>query len=507
MKVRPAGHSHAPISTPLRTNAASYNSEIVDAVREVLEELKIPKLGRTFVEQALLAPSRMTGAARRNLSGRYPSTRMGVTIQFESGTLELATIDELEHDEAVIAFCDQTPKIKLAYQAASGKTKSYLVTPDFVVICASRVFLIECKPLDVIRRKAEAEPELYAYANGRWTCPPAQRQAADMGFEHELWSEERFNAIRRGNLTLLSDYVFMRDGSPAHESLQPRIEEICELVRGAGVITIASLLQARPGLTIDHVYASIASERIAADLGGTSLLRHETCSLYPDKATMQAMKGSADGIGLAASWVGPTVVDLKPGAVVEWDGLSAEVVNAGAEQIHFKREDGSLLSLNRGVVAELIRATKLVQHRSLSAAVDDRVAAAQKFILSCRVEDLEVANERLATIWPVIKGWTIAENRTVRRWVHSYREAEASFGYGFPGLVPKFIACGNRQRRLLEDQLKIVTKIVNELWLNDRNINKRRVHEAIALECNEAGLPVPGYSWCVFQPIVDAISG
>jgi putative transposase len=95
----------------------------------------------------------------------------------------------------------------------------------------------------------------------------------------------------------------------------------------------------------------------------------------------------------------------------------------------------------------------------------------------------------------------------VRRWVHSYREAEASFGYGFPGLVPKFIACGNRQRRLLEDQLKIVTKIVNELWLNDRNINKRRVHEAIALECNEAGLPVPGYSWCVFQPIVDAISG
>lgn len=495
MKVRPSGPSHAHTEKTLRPNAATYRPEIVDAVRDVLDRLNIPKLGRAFVEQALLAPSRMTGAARRNLSGRYPSTRMGVTIQFESGTLELAAIDELEHDTSVVAYCDQTPKIKLSYRGVDGRAKSYLVTPDFLVIRAGRLVLVECKPLEVVRRKAESDPGLYAYADGTWICPPAQREAADRGFEHELWTEEHFNVIKRTNLSLLSDFMFLRDGAPAHEAIQRWIDEVSEQVRGAGVITIGSLLQSRPGLTIDHVYASIAAGHIAADLGATSLARHETCRVYADKATMQAMQGSANCIVQAGDWVGPTVIDLKPGSVVQWDGLTARIVNAGAEKIHFQREDGSLLSLNRDFVAELIASRQLVQPKSLGAAVDDRLAAAQKFILQCRAEDLEVANERLAAIWPVLEGVARAEERTVRRWVRAYRDAEASYGYGFPGLVPNYVACGNRQRRLLEDQLKIVTKKINELWLDNRNINKKRVHEAIDLECKEAGLPTPGYSW------------
>lgn len=499
MKLRPDGQSKAQTINKLRANAAAYNAEVVDAVRDLLEELKIPKLGQTFVEQALLAPSRMTGAARRSLSGRYPSRRMGVTIQFESGTLELPTIDELEHDESVVAYCDQTPKIKLSY-ISDGKAKSYLVTPDFLVIRATGLTLVECKPLAVIRRKAETDPGLYALVNGRWTCPPAQREAADRGFEHELWTEDHFNVIRRTNLGLLSDYMFMRDGSPAHEAMRSRIDEVCELVQVTGVITIAALLQMRPGITIDHVYAAIAGERIAADLNSTSLMRHEGCRVYPNTATMLAMSSSAECIGHAVDWVGPTVIDLKPGAVVEWDGLTSSIVNVGAEQIHFQREDGSLLSLDRDAVADLISAGKMAQSGSLGVVVDERLAAAQKFVLQCRAEDLEVANERLAAIWPVLKGMARADDRSVRRWIRSYRDAEASYGFGFPGLVPKYSICGNRQRRLLEDQLAIVTKKINELWLDDRNVCKKRVHEAIRLDCEEAGLPVPGYSWlCRFM--------
>jgi putative transposase len=495
MKVRQDGHSNAHGAKPLRSNAASYRPEIVDAIRDVIDRLNIPKLGRTFVEQALLAPSRMTGAARHNLSGRYPSTRMGVTIQFESGTLELPAIDELEHDRSVIGYCDQTPKIKLSYRGADGRTKSYLVTPDFLVIRAGRLVLVECKPIEVVRRKAASDPDLYTYADGSWICPPAQREAGDRGFEHELWTEEHFNVIKRTNLTLLSDYLFLRDGAPAHETIQPWIDEVCEQVRGVGVITIGSLLQSRPGLTIDHVYASIATGRIAADIGAAPLSRHETCRVYADQVTMRAMQGSANCIVQAGDWTGPTVIDLKPGAVVEWDGLTGRVVNAGVEEIHFQREDGGLLSLNRDLVAELIESKRLVQPKSSRAVVDGRLAAAQKFILQCRAEDLEVANERLATIWPVLQGVARAEERTVRRWVRAYRDAEASYGYGFPGLVPNYVACGNRQRRLLEDQLKIVTKKIDELWLDNRNINKKRVHEAIDLECKGAGLPTPGYSW------------
>jgi len=66
-------------------------------------------------------PSRRVGGGRHNVTGRYPSRKMGVTIQFESHRVELPAIYELEHDADVIEYFDQAPSIKLDYCAADGK--------------------------------------------------------------------------------------------------------------------------------------------------------------------------------------------------------------------------------------------------------------------------------------------------------------------------------------------------------------------------------------------------
>jgi hypothetical protein len=42
-------------------------------------------------------PSRRVGGGSSNVCGRYPSKKMGVTIQFESHRVELAGIYEMEH--------------------------------------------------------------------------------------------------------------------------------------------------------------------------------------------------------------------------------------------------------------------------------------------------------------------------------------------------------------------------------------------------------------------------
>jgi putative transposase len=47
-------------------------------------------------------PSRRVGGGRANVVGRYPSRKMGVTIQFESHRVELPAVFELEHDSAVL---------------------------------------------------------------------------------------------------------------------------------------------------------------------------------------------------------------------------------------------------------------------------------------------------------------------------------------------------------------------------------------------------------------------
>ena len=66
-------------------------------------------------------PTRRVGGGRQNVSGRYPSRKMGVTIQFESHRVELPFVYEMEHDPAVLEYYDQPPSIPLAYPTAGGR--------------------------------------------------------------------------------------------------------------------------------------------------------------------------------------------------------------------------------------------------------------------------------------------------------------------------------------------------------------------------------------------------
>ncbi|MGA9379252.1 MAG: Tn7 transposase TnsA N-terminal domain-containing protein [Phormidium sp.] len=90
-------------------------------------------------------PSRRVGGGSGNVSGRYPSRKMGVTIQFESHRVELPVIYQLEHDEDVLEFYDQPPQIKLDYQAKNGRKLGVLHTPDLFVIRTNSAGWEECK--------------------------------------------------------------------------------------------------------------------------------------------------------------------------------------------------------------------------------------------------------------------------------------------------------------------------------------------------------------------------
>src|SRR5450755_2890155 len=79
-------------------------------------------------------PARRVGGGRRNVTGRYPSKKMGVTIQFESHRVELPVIYELEHDADVLEYYDQPPSIKLDYESANGKRLGVLHTADYFVL-------------------------------------------------------------------------------------------------------------------------------------------------------------------------------------------------------------------------------------------------------------------------------------------------------------------------------------------------------------------------------------
>ncbi|MEL6462843.1 MAG: integrase, partial [Cyanobacteria bacterium J06621_15] len=79
-------------------------------------------------------PSRRVGGGKKNVSGRYPSQKMGMTIQFESHKVELPFIYRLEHDDNVLEYYDQPPSFKLNYKSKTGRLIGYYYTPDFFLM-------------------------------------------------------------------------------------------------------------------------------------------------------------------------------------------------------------------------------------------------------------------------------------------------------------------------------------------------------------------------------------
>ncbi len=76
--------------------------------------------------EALIASIRESPPIRRlsgragNITGRYPSPKMGVSIQFESDRVEFWAIYGMERDEDVLEYYDRSSRIPLSYRAKSG---------------------------------------------------------------------------------------------------------------------------------------------------------------------------------------------------------------------------------------------------------------------------------------------------------------------------------------------------------------------------------------------------
>ena len=71
-------------------------------------ELQLSPAAREMIAAIRTSPpARRVTSHAKNVSGTYPSRKMGVTIQFESHTVELWAIYLMEHDPDVLEFYDQ----------------------------------------------------------------------------------------------------------------------------------------------------------------------------------------------------------------------------------------------------------------------------------------------------------------------------------------------------------------------------------------------------------------
>jgi putative transposase len=105
-----------------------------DAYLHWLEKPGFSDSARTLLTDIRRSPlvRRVTGG-RGNIHGRYPSRKIGRTIQFESYA-ELGAIYIMEHDPGVLEYWDQPTKLKLHYCGPSGRRVTNWHPLDFLIL-------------------------------------------------------------------------------------------------------------------------------------------------------------------------------------------------------------------------------------------------------------------------------------------------------------------------------------------------------------------------------------
>jgi len=446
----------------------------------------------------LIARIRFSPPARRvqgrsgNVSGTYPSRKMGITIQFESQSLELAASYLMDHDESVLEFYDQPHTFKLRYLDKTGKRMlAHFYTPDFLVLRTNSVAFEEWKMEDELLKLAEKQPYRYQREeDGTWRCPPAEVVAQSLGLSFRVCSSAFLPRLYIDNLDFLADYFILPPHLP-----ETVVSRVLDRVQASPGITIAALLGGSGDLRANDVYALIAASQIFVDLNSSSLRDHYRTRLFPDQNAIFAYAQLGPVTSLMSRKIAePVHAPISTNTRFLWDGRIWTLVNLGETTTTLLPEIGEPIQLGSSFFLHLLEThtvtipsegkvaqnAREIQERMAAASPADMHTANERFRLVSAY--LEQDQEQLAQA-SVIK-------RTIRRWARAFQEAQASFGSGYIGLLPNTSRRGNRQPKAPEDSRALLETYITNHYETSRESPAWEVYLAYQREC-EAKKIVP----------------
>ena len=225
-------------------------------------------------------PARRVGGGHSNVTGRYPSRKMGVTIQFESHRVELPTVYELEHDDEVLEYWDQPNSIKLDYEGTHGRHLGVLHTPDYFVIRRTEAGWEECKTEGDLLRLSERNPRRYRRGNDGWICPPGREYAEHLGLYYRVRSSAEINWLFQRNIQFLEDYL----RTPPEVGSLSRQRVLAQVAARPGC-SLGDLFRVTDGeVSRDEVYSLIADGDIFVDLQSALLPEPEKVRVWLEKS-------------------------------------------------------------------------------------------------------------------------------------------------------------------------------------------------------------------------------
>src|SRR3974390_3379474 len=432
-------------------------------------------------------PSRRVGGGRSNVSGRYPSRKMGATIQFESHRVELAGIYEMEQDSTVLEYFDQPPAIKLDYDSVAGKRMGVLHTPDFFVIRSESAGWEEWKTEEELRRLNAHNPNRYSPGSDEpWRCPPGQTYAERLGLRYRVRSSAEINWVFQRNIQFMEDYLrtdLAAIAAGSHDTV------LAYVLANPG-LTLEDLLRETAGrVSPDEIFSMIAANVVYVDLHAAPLAEPLQVAVFVTQEMASTASGDRAGQPQTSSFTA-----LHCGSAVTWDGRIWKVVNIGETSVGLLSEDQRLSELPRTAIETLmcqnrIRVTSPGSGHGSPPATCERLSGA-------RESDLHVANQRARMISHYLESGclpaeTEATRRTFFRWLARYREAEASHGAGYMGLLPESNHRGNCTPRLSEASRHLMEEFLEQDYETLKQKTRYASWAGLKLACDAQGIAVP----------------
>ena len=430
-------------------------------------------------------PSRRVQGRAKNVSGVYPSRKMGQTIQFESHTVELWAIYQMEHDSEVLEFYDQPPPFKIQYQNKTGRKIGHYHTPDFFVLRTTGAAWEEWKPETELNRLAQKYPGRYQKTEtGDWHCPPGVAHAESFGLKYHVRTDTELHPIFTQNLMFLEDYFRFPYIVPFSIT-----EQIHSAVQANPGTTIAATLASIPGVRANDIYAMIATEQLYVNLYAVPLVEHWRVQLWADGQTHTAYTHLA----LLTTQhhreiISPTT--LLPNTLLVWDSQLWTLVNLGETTTTLLPEVGQPMELPTAFFLQLFDSGTINIHTSeKQATINEGV---RELMDAASPADLQKANRRFHLVQAYFQHHTEIykdiPQSTLSRWVKQFREAEATFGCGYVGLLPRTSSRGNRQPKAPTDASLLLDKFITEHFETPRQAPAASVYRAYTRACCSANI-------------------
>lgn len=248
-----------------------------------------------------------------NKTFRYPSKKMGITIQAES-ELEFCGLLTHEHSKNSVKFFDQPPAIDLTYQSGVRRVRQP-TTLDYFVISNSFIGYEEWKPTHILEKIAKKRPDHICFDphTNRFVSPAVTRALSESGLGFRICTEKDVNPVLVSNIYFLQGYFKSQPDTNYIE----KMEKISRILSIENLILLKEIDNLK--IDIDSIYFAIARNDLYFPMNDLYIDDHESAMVFTNDS----------------AWENYRSLNLNQDNTIEeaGNGLDSRLLSCSSEQI------------------------------------------------------------------------------------------------------------------------------------------------------------------------------